>query len=105
MQIAQASSHGRETQVVVEVGAYKGLVGTILHIVNEEGERGGRKELTRGTAGATALRAGKMGTASQRKKGQGPEGLWRGWRVGMWGLIGVWGAATLGGAGSKGGEF
>ena len=37
------------------------------------------------------------------RKGQGIRGLWRGWRVGFWGLVGVWGAAALGGAG--GGEF
>ena len=105
MHIAQVSSQGREAQTVVEVGPYKGLIGTILHIVNEEGERDGRAELVKGMAGAPALKAGKMGTGVQRKKGQGLEGLWRGWRVGMWGLIGVWGAATLGGVGSKGGEF
>lgn len=71
----------------------------MLHIVNEEGERGGREKLVKGTSGAPALKAGQM------QKGQGVEGLWRGWRVGMWGLVGVWGAATLGGVGSKGGEF
>lgn len=92
-------------QTVVEVGSYKGLVGTMLHIVNEEGERGGRAELARGTGSAPALRAGKMGMGAQKKKGQGLEGLWRGWRVGMWGLVGVWGAALLGGVGNKGGEF
>jgi len=46
-----------------------------------------------------------VGKDSQRRKGQGVEGLFRGWRVGMWGLVGVWGAATLGGVGGKGGEF
>jgi len=105
MQIAQLSSQGWETHTVAEVGPYKGLVGTMLHIVNEEGERGGREQLVKGTNGAPALKADKMGTGAQRKKGQGVEGLWRGWRVGMWGLVGVWGAATLGGVGSKGGEF
>jgi fusion and transport protein UGO1 len=39
------------------------------------------------------------------KKGQGLEGLWRGWRVGMWGLVGVWGASAIGGSGNAGGEF
>ncbi|KAI9807188.1 MAG: hypothetical protein M1825_005906 [Sarcosagium campestre] len=37
-------------------------------------------------------------------EGQGVQGLIRGWRVGMWGLVGVWGAAALGG-GATGGEF
>lgn len=103
--IAQTGSHARKVEPVVEVGAYKGLVGTMLHIVNEEGERSGRVQLKKGTAGAPALKAGKLGIGAQRRKGQGLEGLWRGWRVGMWGLVGVWGAATLGGVGSKGGEF
>ena len=105
MQVAQAGSQSKGTQAVVEIGSYQGLMGTMLHIVNEEGERGGGAELSRGTAGAPALKAGKLGSGAQRKKGQGLEGLWRGWRVGLWGLIGVWGAATLGGVGSKGGEF
>ena len=30
-------------------------------------------------------------------------GLWRGWRVGFWGLVGVWGAAACGGGGGGGG--
>lgn len=105
MQIAQSSRTTKEIQTVVEVGPYKGLLGTMLHIVNEEGERNGRTEITKGTAGAPALKAGKMGAGAQRRKGQGLEGLWRGWRVGMWGLVGVWGATTLGGVGNKGGEF
>ena len=33
----------------------------------------------------------------KRRKGQGIEGLYRGCRVGMWGLIGVWGAGWMGG--------
>lgn len=43
--------------------------------------------------------------AQAGKKGQGVAGLWRGWRVGMWGLIGVWGAAALNTTAAKGGEF
>lgn len=40
------------------------------------------------------------------KKGQGVAGLWRGWRVGMWGLCGVWLAGAMGGlGGNTGGEF
>lgn len=37
------------------------------------------------------------------RKGQGIEGLYRGWRVGMWGLVGVWGASYIGGM-QTGGE-
>lgn len=97
-------SQGRKPmETVTEVGAYKGVVGTIWHIVSEEGERGGRQELISGTGGAPAVKA--IGLGKKKRKGQGLEGLWRGWRVGLWGLMGVWGAAALGGVGSKGGEF
>ena len=90
----------------MEIGPYRGLVGTIYHIVFEEGERGGRADVVRGTGGAPALKVGAVGQGQQRRrKGQGLEGLWRGWRVGMWGLVGMWGATTLGGLGGKGGEF
>jgi len=95
-------------QTSVEVGPYKGLFGTMYHIVFEEGSRGDAEPpLVKGKGGAPAVRV--VGNAKakdgKRKKGQGVEGLFRGWRVGMWGLVGVWGAATLGGVGGKGGEF
>ncbi len=39
-----------------------------------------------------------MGRNTRRpRRGQGIEGLYRGWRVGMWGLVGVWGASYIGG--------
>ncbi len=54
-----------------------------------------------------AVRSAQVGTEAgggeKRKKGQGMQGLWRGWRVGMWGLVGMWGANALGaGAGGNG---
>ncbi|KAI9725028.1 MAG: hypothetical protein M1812_000304 [Candelaria pacifica] len=98
--VSRSTTSGGSVQpeIVVEVGTYKGVIGTMWHIVREEG---GGQELTIGTGGAPAVT--RAGTA--RRKGQGVEGLWRGWRVGMWGLVGVWGAAVLGSAGGKGGEF
>ena len=36
-------------------------------------------------------------TPRRAHKGQGIEGLYRGWRVGMWGLVGIWGASFVGG--------
>ena len=45
------------------------------------------------------------GLVMNRRKGQGVQGLYRGWRVGMWGILGVWGAAALGSGGRVGGEF
>lgn len=105
MDVARSTSRGKDMQTVVEVGPYRGLLGTMRSIVYEEGERGPPPDLVKGTAGAPAMKVGMVGQERKRRKGQGFEGLWRGWRVGMWGLVGVWGAATLGGVGGKGGEF
>ncbi|KAL8855666.1 MAG: hypothetical protein Q9178_007677 [Gyalolechia marmorata] len=102
MQVAQAGGQTREMQTVVEIGPYKGLIGTMRSILYEEGERSIKAAPARS---APANRTTSLARDPQRRKGQGFEGLWRGWRIGMWGLIGVWGAATLGGVGGKGGEF
>ena len=104
MEVARSTKKGREAPTIVECGPYKGLFGTMHSIVYEEGERSIPAGSARGTAGAPVLKASKIGQ-DKKRKGQGFEGLWRGWRVGMWGLIGVWGATTLGGVGGKGGEF
>lgn len=102
MHVAQSSPQAKEVQTVVVVGPYKGLIGTMRSIIYEEGERTIKAAPDKGAApGRTTT----LARDPERKKGQGLEGLWRGWRVGMWGLIGVWGAATMGGVGSKGGEF
>lgn len=79
---------------IVEVGPYRGVVGTMWTIAMEEGEPGSRPN--------TAMN---VLHKKSEKKGQGVEGLWRGWRVGMWGLVGMWGAAAIGGIGGSGGEF
>ena len=105
LDVARSTPQGRDLQTVVEGGPYKGLLGTMKFIVYEEGERGASSAADVPRSGKTAagFKASKAGP--QRRKGQGVEGLYRGWRVGMWGLIGVWGAAMLGGVGGKGGEF
>ena len=95
------AQHHRPTELVLDIGAYKGLFGTVHTIIYEEGEKA--VVLPKGVKGAPGAKTSKVGQT--RRKGQGAEGLYRGWRVGMWGLIGVWGAATLGGAGAMGGEF
>ncbi|KAL8754096.1 MAG: hypothetical protein Q9199_004594 [Rusavskia elegans] len=102
MHVAQSSPQTKEVQTVVVVGPYKGLIGTMRSIIYEEGERTIKAAPVKGAAPS---RTTTLARDPERKKGQGLEGLWRGWRVGMWGLIGVWGAATMGGVGSKGGEF
>lgn len=84
---------GKSVDTVVNAGQYRGTVGTMWLIAREEG------------TSVNPTRVGQRGKKSGEKKGQGVEGLWRGWRVGMWGLVGVWGAAAMGGASSSGGEF
>lgn len=86
---------------VVDVGPYNGIVGTIWRIIYEEGQTYEKTAAT--TRGAIGTHAHRPVYAS--KRGQGVQGLWRGWRVGMWGLVGVWGAAALGAGNNKGGEF
>lgn len=82
---------------VVDVGPYHGVLGTVYSIVWGEGERGNAGEPSGG-------KAAKKKNKKVEKKGQGFEGLWRGWRIGMWGLVGVWGIGTMG-AGNNVGEF
>lgn len=95
----------KDLQPIVEVGSYNGLVGTIHSIVCEEGERELPAEGERVSNEEKDPRLSKPTQRRHRRKGQGFEGLWRGWRVGLWGLAGVWGAATLGGVSGTGGEF
>ncbi|MCJ1467505.1 mitochondrial fusion and transport protein ugo1 [Pseudocyphellaria aurata] len=105
MQVAIQNSPSQDIKTVIEIGQYKGLFGTMHSIVYEEGTSGLQGEPARATGDARNSRLGKGSSQQPRRKGQGFEGLWRGWRVGMWGLLGVWGAATLGGVGGKGAEF
>jgi len=82
---------------MVEVGPYRGVVGTMWSIAHEEGTSTYSQE----TLGAKGAKRSKK----TERKGQGVEGLWRGWRVGMWGLVGLWGAKLMSPSGGSGGEF
>ena len=76
------------TTVVPVPQSYRGILPTIWGITREEGYSESTKDKT----------AALMGKAPRRKrKGQGIEGLYRGWRVGFWGLVGVWGTSFVGG--------
>ena len=109
----------RSFRTIVEPGPFKGVWGTMWFIVREEGVRlggrpgvgaGGPAGQWEGVSGAAQVKQQtqiQKGTATgfstrRARKGQGVHGLWRGWRVGFWGLVGVWGAAAMG---SGGGEF
>ncbi|KAF1848116.1 mitochondrial carrier [Cucurbitaria berberidis CBS 394.84] len=88
----------RSFKTIVEPGQYKGVLGTMWYVAREEGVT------VIGPTASKAASAKSMGFArpTRTKKGQGVHGLWRGWRVGVWGLVGIWGAAAMGGGG---GEF
>lgn len=76
------------TTIVPVPQSYRGILPTIWSITREEGYSESQKEKT----------AALMGKAPRRRrKGQGIEGLYRGWRVGFWGLVGVWGTSFVGG--------
>lgn len=105
MHVASQGNASHNIKTVIEVGPYKGLFGTMRSIVYEEGISDVQGESARTTGEARTSKFGKTSPQRRKQQGQGFEGLWRGWRVGMWGLLGVWGAATLGGVGGNGSEF
>ncbi|KAH6707511.1 mitochondrial fusion protein-like protein [Leptodontidium sp. MPI-SDFR-AT-0119] len=76
-----------DLETLVPIGEYRGVVGTMWMIAREEGVR--EPPLPKKKA--------------KPQKGQGLPGLWRGWRVGMWGLVGMWTSRAL--SGGNGGEF
>lgn len=85
-------------KTVVDPGQYRGVLGTMWFIVREEGIT----VESPNPAKAASAKAMGFSRPPRTRKGQGVHGLWRGWRVGVWGLVGIWGAAALGGGG---GEF
>jgi fusion and transport protein UGO1 len=101
--LSQSQSTAPTTlDAIVTLGSYNGLVGTVHSIVSEEGSR----PVTSKSAARSrnAARRGKQNVAETvYRRGQGLEGLWRGWKVSWWGLVGLWAAGLLGGGGD--GEF
>lgn len=90
-------------ETIVPVGKYDGVFGTMYTIVNEEGSRAA-VPAPKPRVAASRKAKSKPGVAeSVYRRGQGIEGLWRGWKVSWWGLVGLWGAAVVGGGGD--GEF
>ncbi|RYP77403.1 hypothetical protein DL771_001198 [Monosporascus sp. 5C6A] len=103
-----------ELDAIVQPGAYSGVVGTMYGIVAEEGSRAvvtpQQTKQTKGHAAKAAAGGKKAATNKGGKvaetvyrKGQGLDGLWRGWKVSWWGLVGLWMAGVAGGGGE--GEF
>lgn len=114
--LAPSSKSGRHTggaktppsaplETIVHPGRYQGVVGTMYAIVNEEGSRAVHATPPAPAKGkAAASKKGKKSvTETVYRRGQGLDGLWRGWKVNTWGLVGLWMASVAGGGGD--GEF
>ncbi|ODH51062.1 hypothetical protein GX48_02847 [Paracoccidioides brasiliensis] len=88
--------------------SYRGIVGTMWTIVYEEGTNPHALEVEqviaqhKGHSSSSSARASSAQEtaasrrAQKRRQGQGMQGLYRGWRLGMWALVGVWGSGLLG---------
>ncbi|TGJ87021.1 hypothetical protein E0Z10_g1725 [Xylaria hypoxylon] len=87
-------------ETIVQPGSYHGVVGTMYTIVTEEGSR---PVTVPAKSSQRARRSKAKASEVVYKKGQGLEGLWRGWKVSWWGLVGLWTASIAGGGGE--GEF
>lgn len=90
---------------IIPCGKYDGVLGTLRHIVYNEGSRPSPTATPPARPRASSSKRTKTPKAVETTfvKGQGLEGLWRGWKVSWWGLVGLWTAGVLGGGGD--GEF
>ncbi|KAI5307835.1 mitochondrial fusion and transport protein ugo1, partial [Ascosphaera atra] len=101
---ASAVSTTQPVETVVPTPqSYRGVVGTMWSIVYEEGTsavprtipvRDLRDSLDDRHSDTRSERS--MRTQQRRRRGQGIQGLYRGWRLGMWSIVGVWGSGFLG---------
>ncbi|KAJ5134431.1 hypothetical protein N7526_005796 [Penicillium atrosanguineum] len=95
--IRAASIDASDVETIVPTPrTYRGVVGTMWHIVHEEGVSPNPSDLER-----ISQATGRPTTQRQlqrRQQGQGIQGLYRGWRVG------IWGASLLGGMSGAGEE-
>ena len=89
---------------IVQPGAYNGVLGTMYSIATSEGSRAlAPPPQKRPVAGKAGKKAKPKVAETVYRKGQGLEGLWRGWKVSWWGLVGLWMAGVAGAGGE--GEF
>ncbi len=89
-----------QMETIFPLGKYNGVLGTMTHIVLEEGTSSMSEPPTKSKTRKNKTRVAE----TVYRRGQGMEGLWRGWKVSWWGLVGLWTAAAIGGGG-RGGEF
>ncbi|KAI0593035.1 mitochondrial carrier domain-containing protein [Biscogniauxia sp. FL1348] len=94
-----------QMDTIIHPGPYKGVLGTMYTIVAEEGSRAVPLPVAPAKGPAARGRKPKAAKTAEvvYRKGQGFEGLWRGWKVSWWGLVGLWTAGMAGTGGE--GEF
>ncbi|EPE02843.1 mitochondrial fusion protein [Ophiostoma piceae UAMH 11346] len=102
-------------ETIFPVGAYKGVVGTMTYIATEEGTSAVKSPASSANAGSTSptnsTPSRSKGTKKSKarivetvyRRGQGMDGLWRGWKVSWWGLVGLWASTAL--QGGDDGQF
>lgn len=96
-------------ETIVPVGKYNGVFGTMYSIVNEEGSHAVVKPSKVVETARGRKKGGKQAKEQQSisetvyRRGQGLNGLARGWNVNWWGLVGLWVAGVMGAGGD--GEF
>jgi fusion and transport protein UGO1 len=88
---------GEVLETIVPLGKFDGVFGTMQTIVKEEGTRAAVPSTKNNKKGKPKV------AEAVFRRGQGVEGLWRGWKVSWWGLVGLWTAGVIGGGGD--GEF
>ncbi|OGE56903.1 hypothetical protein PENARI_c002G07825 [Penicillium arizonense] len=94
--IRAASIDASDVETIVPTPrTYRGIIGTMWHVVYEEGVSSTPSDTER--AQTLLGQPSSQQHLKKRKQGQGIQGLYRGWRIGMWGIAGIWGATLLGG--------
>jgi mitochondrial fusion and transport protein UGO1 len=89
-----------EVEAIVPLGGYNGILGTIHTITSEEGST----IVSNKASAKSATKKGRTKVAETLdRRGQGLDGLWRGWKVNWWGLVGLWAAGVVSAGGD--GEF
>ncbi|KAK3997536.1 mitochondrial carrier domain-containing protein [Cladorrhinum sp. PSN332] len=101
----QQPAEAATLETIVSVGKYNGVFGTMYTIVNDEGSHAVPPSAVEMRSKARKAGGNKATGIAETvyRRGQGPSGLWRGWKVSWWGLVGLWAAGVLGGGGD--GEF
>lgn len=98
----EALDENGKMDAIIEPGPCNGVFGTMYTIVADEGSRAAYAVPTKTSPRNRKAKQPKVAEVVY-KRGQGFEGLWRGWKVSWWGLVGLWTASVAGGGGE--GEF